>query len=660
MSNNNIKKENHYRVKLFFDGFLLLVAFGLAYFLKRGNIIFEPLYLEFLPLYISCWLIANLLAQKFRDTGVDSHLARLKPYIISLLMFTGLLSLFLFGFKLYDLSRFIVFGSIGIYFFLEVLFLTGIYFPLLDRKRKRVGEGVSFLFFLVEFLLIAASFLASYYYKRGTIQLSYEYIIIFSIICFLWGFAGLVIHKFRIPLNQAYLRTLWPFIKSMFIVVSLVSFFVFGFRIMEFSRLIVFGSLVVFFSFEILIISAVYFYRRSRDTDEPSLDLFKASLLKEQEIIDRVTKDERKVQIKYCLPGDHSPSTLVKKKLGNIYLIRKPEVLEFIDSHIHLDAVDILYAEVIDTGSLYNIEALPQNQLEFFVNLHQLNDFRRINKYLVQVNDKIKAGGIFIGKFLPKEKRMLHFLQLYPSYLANILYFFDFIWKRVFPKLPLLKKIYFAFTRGRNRVVSMAEGLGRLYFCGFELISWKEINQFVYFIAKKVKTPAAETNPSYSPVFKMKRLGKNGKTIYVYKFRTMYPYSEYLQDFVLEHFGYSSIGKPAHDFRVTAWGKFLRRFWLDELPQLINVLKGEMKLVGIRPVSERFMEEFPEDFKQERLKYKPGCIPAYVALLKQSKEGFIEAETVYLQEKEKHPVKTDIKFFFKAIYNIVFNKIRSE
>ncbi|MCX6276358.1 MAG: sugar transferase, partial [Bacteroidetes bacterium] len=230
---------------------------------------------------------------------------------------------------------------------------------------------------------------------------------------------------------------------------------------------------------------------------------------------------------------------------------------------------------------------------------------------------------------------------------------------RVLPKIQFTKGAYFFITDGRRRVMSKAEVLGRLVACGFDIVDLKNINGSLYFVAKKIKEPAYDLNPSYGPLFKMRRIGKNGKIIQVYKFRTMHPYSEYLQDYIIRTNGYQDIGKPADDFRITTWGKFLRKYWLDELPQLINVARGEMKLVGIRPVSNRFLNEFPEDIKALRLKQKPGCVPAYVSLLKQSVDGFIEAETIYLKEKVKHPYTTDIKYFYKALFNILSNKIRS-
>jgi lipopolysaccharide/colanic/teichoic acid biosynthesis glycosyltransferase len=175
----------------------------------------------------------------------------------------------------------------------------------------------------------------------------------------------------------------------------------------------------------------------------------------------------------------------------------------------------------------------------------------------------------------------------------------------------------------------------------------------------KTGEPEFNLSPSYGPLFKMPRIGKNGKTILVYKFRTMHPFSEYLHDYVLKLNGYSPYGKPAEDFRLTAWGKFLRKFWLDELPQLINVLKGEMNIVGTRPLSNRVYQDYPEDVKIMRTKYKPGCIPPYVSLLKQGLEQSIEAERIYLNEKSTNPFMTDLKYFGLALYNILSNKIRS-
>jgi lipopolysaccharide/colanic/teichoic acid biosynthesis glycosyltransferase len=146
----------------------------------------------------------------------------------------------------------------------------------------------------------------------------------------------------------------------------------------------------------------------------------------------------------------------------------------------------------------------------------------------------------------------------------------------------------------------------------------------------------------------------------VYKFRTMHPYSEYLQDYMVNAFGYADTGKPANDFRIPRWGKFMRKFWLDELPQLFNVLKGEIKLVGIRPVSQRYFDDIPKEMQKLRLTQKPGCIPPYVSL---NREGnvmsVLQAEKEYLVEKIENPYTTDIKFFFKAVYNIVLKNKRS-
>ena len=140
----------------------------------------------------------------------------------------------------------------------------------------------------------------------------------------------------------------------------------------------------------------------------------------------------------------------------------------------------------------------------------------------------------------------------------------------------------------------------------------------------------------------------------------MHPYAEYLHEFMAENFGYESNGKLKNDFRKPAWGRFLRRTWLDELPQLINVFKGELALVGVRAFSDEYLQNYPEDLIQLRGKLKPGCIPTYVCLnMDKGVQARIDSEMIYIRKKEKHSFLTDIEFLFKGIIVILFRKSKT-
>lgn len=314
---------------------------------------------------------------------------------------------------------------------------------------------------------------------------------------------------------------------------------------------------------------------------------------------------------------------------------------------------------VVSTSNTFNI-LNSHNEFSTLINLSRTNDIRFINKFFEAVNSKLNNGGIFIGCFETISSRM-HRLPIGKVPVVGTLYFgLEFFFNRISPKTIGLKKIYFLLTRGRNRLLSKAEVLGRLVCCGFEIIDYQQINGLSYFVAKKAKDPVFDMNPSYGALYKMPRIGKDGKIIGVYKMRTMHPYAEYLHSYILQIHGYSETGKPANDFRLTPWGKFMRRYWLDELPQLINVLKGELKLVGVRPISQRYFQDIPKDLQELRLKQKPGCIPPYVALdRKGNVKSVLQAEREYLEEKMKYPYTTDIKYFIKAVFNIVFKRKRS-
>ena len=314
---------------------------------------------------------------------------------------------------------------------------------------------------------------------------------------------------------------------------------------------------------------------------------------------------------------------------------------------------------VVSTTNVFNINNSKKTYTNI-INLSRINNVRYINKFLHVINDELPLNGIYVGcveTFTARKSRKK--INKIPV-LRSIYFAFEFLFLRVFPKIYGLKKVYFFVTRGRNRLLSKAEVLGRLISSGFEIIDYDSYDGILYFVVKKNRKPELNVTPSYGPLYRMPRMGKNGKMIGVYKFRTMHPYAEFLQDFIVKRNGYSETGKPADDFRLTPWGKFFRRYWIDELPQLINLLIGDLKIVGVRPISKRYFQDIPKDIQEMRIKHKPGCIPPYVSLNRKSNvKDVLEAEREYMIEKSKKPYTTDIKYFIKALINIIFKQKRS-
>ena len=316
-------------------------------------------------------------------------------------------------------------------------------------------------------------------------------------------------------------------------------------------------------------------------------------------------------------------------------------------------------SHVAATTSLFNIEKLPAGKYEHIINLKRINDIRRINKFFESVNSKLPEGGIVIGNVETYVNRKARILKKYFFPLNWLIYTLDVIYTRVFPKLPVTKKIYFCITKGRNRVLSKAETFGRLYSCGFEIIEEKLVGDSLYFVGRKVKEPAFDNQPTYGPFIKLKRHGKGNKMIKVYKLRTMHAYSEYLQDYIYRNNNLQEGGKFKDDFRITTEGKLFRKFWLDEIPMILNLLKGDMKLVGVRPLSSHYFNLYSDELKEKRTKYKPGLIPPFYADMPKTFEEIMDSEMRYLEEYEKNPLKTDFKYFVKAWQNILFHQARS-
>ncbi len=333
------------------------------------------------------------------------------------------------------------------------------------------------------------------------------------------------------------------------------------------------------------------------------------------------------------------------------------EVYKFIKEHVDICSRDNLF---ISTATRFNILNQEKDSYKSVVNLKRLNDIRRINKFLEAVNEKLPTGGLYIGSVETYSLRKRRILGKFPPVINWMLYTVDFIIKRVFPKIKGLQKIYFLFTRGNNRVLSKAETFGRLYSCGFELKEEKEVNGQLFFLVSKKDKPAFDYSPTYGPLIKLKRVGKHGKMIRVYKMRTMHAYSEYLQEYIFKKNNIKNGGKFDNDFRVTTVGRFMRKFWLDELPMLINWARGDMKLVGVRPLSNHYFNLYDRDLQEWRIKHRPGLIPPYYADMPETLEEIQESERNYLAAYEKHPLRTDWVYFWKAMKNIFLKNARSE
>ncbi len=155
-------------------------------------------------------------------------------------------------------------------------------------------------------------------------------------------------------------------------------------------------------------------------------------------------------------------------------------------------------------------------------------------------------------------------------------------------------------------------------------------------------------SPGASPIYTQERVGLNGKSFKLYKFRSMVPNAEKQLDSLLSQ---NEMQGPAfkmkNDPRITRFGKIIRKCCIDELPQLINIFKGEMSFVGPRPPLPREVEQYTEHQKQ-RLTVIPG-LTCYWQITKNrndcSFDEWLELDLKYIEERS---VKTDVVIFFKT------------
>lgn len=307
----------------------------------------------------------------------------------------------------------------------------------------------------------------------------------------------------------------------------------------------------------------------------------------------------------------------------------------------------------------YRLEG-QQPQLLFMA--RPLHTVERLDELLYAANYHLTEGSYLCCHTMTASLVQQLTMQHYPWGISHLLVAWNYLWHRVCPKLRLTHRLYFSLTKGKNRTMSRVEIIGRLYRAGFELVDERFREGEFFITARKKSYPVDDASPTGSPIIHLRRIGKDGKEIVVHKFRTMYVYSEYVQPYIYHYQSLERGGKFKDDYRVNLWGRLLRRIWLDELPMLWNMLRGDLKLVGVRPLSRHYFSLYTPEMQQLRIRTKPGMLPPfyYDQHTPETIEEVQESERRYLEAYLQHPFRTDWRYFWGIVGNILLRRKRSK
>lgn len=507
--------------------------------------------------------------------------------------------------------------------------------------RKRIT-----IYIILDLSIVVLAFLFCVWYKPGSYRLYIpKYINSFALFAAIWFVVSYFFKKYHIlQKHECFTHIVVPNLVTFLILSALM----YSLRIEHYPRTMVMGTVgiatlieVVFCGIYLSVVKSVTLidplYEKKNGTS--SKNVITAALATLKSNAEKKKKEEQ-----------------IKSREEALFVEVSKEAFDFIFSYARIESKKTL---IINTISRFNIDVQLGSQYESIVNIKRINDMRRLNKFFESANAKLPVGGLFIDHVETKNQRKRRILDKFPPVFNYIFYVLDYLLKRIFPKFLLTKKIYFLLTRGENRVLTKAETFGRLYSCGFEIIAEREIDNHLYFIARKIKDPYYPENPSYGPFVKLERLGKGGKPVKVYKLRTMHPFAEYLQDYIYKKDGLQKGGKFKKDYRISTAGKIFRKFWLDELPMLLNWFKGDLKLFGVRPLSPHYFSLYNKKLQEKRSQYKPGLIPPYYVDKPETLEEIMASEMKYLEAYDKHRFRTDFVYFWKALFNIIFKRYRS-
>ena len=563
--------------------------------------------------------------------------------------------------QLWTISREFIFITLIILFLLEI-FISAIIFKYTHKTTRLIGEftkdknhlvyryNIKWLITGATTLIVVYGILLFFQTKQLAMYVQDEQNLLLLIGA--WGISTLLTNRYKYPNSVNHYYEIAPYIKASIIGILFIILFYFSLRLNTQDVTIIFMSSLIHSSIEIFSFYLYFFGQNKNHEVHPSPKNHLSTDNDDQRDLNKnLSVNEQKNRFTY-----HD----LIRSLYTIQLENKNEVIQFLSSTFEKENIKKDRVTIFDTISTTNIEILYNNSQDLLVNLQNINNLSRINHYFINSYNKLSTGGLLVGSFIPLENFDSHLRGQMPHFLYAIMLPFHFIFHRVFPKLAITKQIYFILTDGKNRTLSKAEIFGRLSFCGFKMEKYETIGNQIYFTCKKSKTISEEQSPSYGPIVKLKRIGHHGRIINIYKFRTMYPFSEFIQKDVFEENNLDASGKFLNDFRITSWGRILRKYFIDEIPQLYNWLRSDINLVGVRAISKHYYNLYPKELQKLRINFKPGLIPPYYADMPTTFDEIVESEVRYLQKKKEKPIITNMIYFVKALINIIFSGARSK
>lgn len=514
----------------------------------------------------------------------------------------------------------------------------------MEKRKFRV------ITLIADIVILTISFLFIIWTKPASLK-SYlpSHIAFFIGLALIWIVVSLVNGKMHrgkiINFTSLFSRVL----SSNIIAISMIALLMYILRDLAYSRTVVLGTALLATVLELLFGAVYIAYKKAVVQDYEEYDKYKTYRKpSEYELVggingNGVNKDE---------PAIVNP--------GIVAAIERECGAAMAHAVIQMTGRQITdHAAVLSTTTNFNITSLIHDKYDYIINLHKINDIKSLDDFMDAVNSKLELKGYFFCCVETKDQRKRRLLKKFPPLLNYIYYSFDFIIKRVLPKLKFTRGLYILLTRGENAVISRAEALGRLSRAGFRIKQESFIENKLCIEARKISDPRTRNENIYGPLIALSRVGKDGKMMKVYKLRTMHPYSEYIQDYVYKLHDLQNGGKFKNDFRITSWGAICRKIWLDEFPMFINYFRGDMKFFGVRPLSQHYFELYSREVQDRRIMYKPGLVPPFYADMPEDLEEIQASELKYLNSYDKHPFFTDFRYFWKSMWNILFRKARS-